>query len=206
MIDSKFGRLTITAPIIKGDGRKRWQCKCDCGKIIAVRDCHIKSGRSKSCGCLSVELFTKRVKKHGLSNKTPEYDAWLGMIKRCYNTGDWNKAGVRNYSGRGITVCQAWLDSFEAFLSHVGKRPSAKHSLDRIDNNKGYEPGNVRWADNITQSENRRTNLVITLDGESKPLSRWCRIFGIPYGTAISRIRRGWSHRNAILTPIKKRC
>jgi hypothetical protein len=105
-------------------------------------------GKSRSCGCLRIEQSTK----HGLW-KTPEFRSWSSALSRCYNKND---GGYANYGGRGITVCEVWRRDFFAFYKYIGSRPSPKHSLDRINVNKGYEPGNVRWATIGEQMRNRR--------------------------------------------------
>ena len=140
LVDKVFGRLTVIQE--KGRDKNRnvlWECLCDCGKTWFVRSIDLNGGRVKSCGCLKGE-------KHGYIKgdvKPPTYNAWLGMKARCTNP---NCKDYHNYGGRGITVHPTWVNSFSTFLTDVGERPSKEFSLDRIDNNKGYEPGNVRWA------------------------------------------------------------
>lgn len=125
--------------------------------------------------------------------KTPEYIAYMNMIHRCYNV---DRPGYENYGGRGIKVALKWLVSFENFLADMGIRPEG-HSIDRIDNNKGYEPGNCRWATREEQNKNRRIRTVntfeknlITIDGETKFLSHWCRELGISHTTIWNRVRK----------------
>jgi DNA-binding CsgD family transcriptional regulator len=127
--------------------------RCDCGteKDIATK----KLGRVMSCGCFHKVSASQRATKHGRTG-TPEYITWASMKVRCYKPSNKNYV---NYGGRGITVCPEWLDDFEAFLAYMGPRPSPKHSIDRIDNDGNYEPGNVRWADRYVQSRNRRPQL-----------------------------------------------
>jgi hypothetical protein len=119
------------------------------------------------------------------------------MKERCTNTA------FKNYGGRGISVCQRWADSFEVFISDMGPRPSPKHSIDRIDNDGNYEPGNCRWATNLEQARNRRTNRVITLDGESLCLVDWAKRTGVDHRTISERLRKGWDERRAVLTPAR---
>lgn len=148
----KFGRLVVlerannTSPVY-------WRCLCDCGKTHNVQGAHLKTGNVTSCGCFANEITSVRSKKHGLHN-TPEYKTWQQMKERCFNQSgkDYNR-----YGGRGITVCQDWANSFERFFEHVGWRPENCKSLDRIDNNGHYEPGNVRWATPAEQARNTRT-------------------------------------------------
>lgn len=105
------------------------------------------------------------------------------------------------YGGRGITVCQEWAGSFEDFYRHVGPRPSAEHSIDRIDNERGYEPGNVRWATKVEQSHNRRGLHTIEVDGKVQTITDWAREKGIHFSTISHRIARGMSERDAVMTP-----
>jgi hypothetical protein len=120
--------------------------------------------------------------------KTPEYRAWSAMKLRCANP---NNEQYHNYGGRGITVCDRWRQSFAAFLVDMGPRPSPRHSIDRIDNNGNYEPGNCRWATSREQNRNRRNNIVLTHDGRTMCLADWARELGVPRGTLLARYRDG---------------
>lgn len=132
--------------------------------------------------------------KHGLSY-TPEYRAWQTMRLRC--TDPTNPAWA-NYGGRGITVCDAWLNDPAAFVAHIGPKPSLKHELDRIDNARGYEPGNVRWATRKVNCRNRRSNVRITIGTETLTLAEWCERNGVPRDTARKRIASGWPAQDAV--------
>jgi len=140
-------------------------------------------------------------KTHGMSG-TPEYRAWATMRQRCNSL---THPEYRYYGGRGITVCESWDDSFEAFFCAMGRRPTSKHSLDRIDNFKGYSPTNCRWATRLEQANNTRFNRRIEYDGRSQTLAEWSRETGIPSHTIISRLDRGkWSVSRAPSTPSRK--
>lgn len=153
----KFERLTVVkrAKGYIGKG-SYWHCKCDCGNEIIVRAQSLKDGQTKSCGCLNKELAIKRFTKHGhaqTEKQHPLYKAWVNMKTRCINP---NSTGYEDYGGRGIRICQRWMDSFENFLEDMGEKPSPMHTLDRIDVNGDYCPGNCRWATQTTQSRNQR--------------------------------------------------
>lgn len=132
-----------------------WQCRCDCGRMVAIRASNLVSGQTKSCGCrrAAAAIANGRARMtHGMS-RSPEFNAWHKMLDRCLNS---RSRWFRHYGGRGIRVCDQWRDSFVAFLTDMGRRPDPKLSLDRIDNDGHYEPGNCRWATASEQVKNRR--------------------------------------------------
>ena len=136
---------------------------------------------------------------HSVTKTTPTYNSWAGMFQRCNNQK--NPAYTR-YGGRGIAVCSQWqgADGFARFLSDMGVRPEGK-TLDREDADGNYEPVNCRWATPQQQSENKRNNVLVTIDGETQPLSFWCEAFGIEYKTASNRIHLGWDPVKSVSHP-----
>ena len=160
-IGVQFGRWTVIAPAANDNrNRKRVVCKCSCDKqtVRLVRYFSLVTGRSQSCGCLQREKVSPIAEQIGKENTkhgqylTAEYRAWCGMKNRCTNP---NNKDYERYGARGITVCPEWMDSFEQFFLDMGPRPPGM-SLDRIDNDSGYEKSNCRWTDAKTQANNRR--------------------------------------------------
>jgi len=136
-----FNQLTIIerAENTK-QGKARWVCRCTCGKISTIDGANIRNGHTKSCGCFAKESLEKNRYRHGMAH-TSEYGIWCNILQRCNNPND---KAFKDYGGRGITICDEWKNDFMAFYNHVGKRPSPKHSIDRINNDGNYEPNNVR--------------------------------------------------------------
>ena len=148
----RFGRLSVVRREGSiGAGFAAWKCQCDCGNEVLVDVGRLRAGRTRSCGCLARECAAARKRTHGMTGSRA-YKTWVMMIQRCTNP---RYPNYKNYGARGITVCQRWRESFEAFLADMGNRPSGL-TLDRKDNDGHYEPGNCRWADALTQVRNRR--------------------------------------------------
>lgn len=167
-----------------------WLCICDCGNEKTIIASNLIRNLTGSCGCLHKELTSKSRTKHGMRN-TAEYNTWARMKARCENI---NSKDYPRWGGRGIGVCKRW-SSFENFLKDMGERPSNKHSLDRIDNNKNYHPSNCRWADAKTQANNRRRRgnlILVKYQGIVKPLIDWADALGINYSTLQWRYKQGW--------------
>lgn len=197
----KYARLTVLEEHGRSnDGKVLWKCRCDCGNITITTGRAIFYGRTRSCGCLMREMAAQKHKTHGMS-KSPEYKTWTGMINRCENP---SQKCFKHYGGRGIKIHASWRRSFENFLRDVGPKPSPKHELERADNNKGYEPGNVVWATRHEQLRNNRRNRLVTIDGITKPITDWANEFEIKLSTVYSRLLKGWSEVDSLRKPLLK--
>lgn len=198
---TRFDRLVV----LEDEHSQRVRVKCDCGERRTVQRAGLRNGTTRSCGCLQRELASSAKLKHGGVGSLT-YKSWNNMVQRCTNP---RNTAFANYGGRGITVCDRWRTSFEAFLADVGERPSRSHSIDRIDNDRAYERGNVRWASRLVQSNNQRPKRAseqrarfITYAGERLTITQWSQRQGIPVAQISQRIRRGWPLQRALLTPV----
>lgn len=178
-----------------------WHCICDCGQKVTTRGQNLRAGDTKSCGCLNQEMRRLSHLKHGLYS-IPEYWVWHSAKDRCHNPND---AKFKHYGGRGIQMCQEWRDSFTAFIANMGRRPKGKYTLDRIDNDGDYEPGNCRWATYAEQNRNNRRTRFLTFQGETHCLSDWATKLGMCRATLDGRFRLGWSIEEAFTAPLHSR-
>lgn len=176
--------------------------RCECGTIKRMRYDSVKAGTIKSCGCK--RKYFAQINKHykHAGHGTRLYNIYNKMKARCY---DPNYSEAKYYGERGITVCEEWRNSFEIFRDWaMAHGYNDDLSIDRIDTNKGYSPDNCRWATPIEQSRNKRSNIRITYNGETKCLKEWCDALNLPYGTIGARIRRGWEPERALTEPLGK--
>lgn len=199
LINNRFGRLIV---VEKGLATHKLVCQCDCGNRKEVSMYSLLNGDTKSCGCLSAEKARERA-VHGKSG-TSEHNIWKTIKQRCYNK---NLPSYKRYGARGIKMSLRWKNSFSNFITDMGSRPSFKHSIERIDNNKGYCKSNCRWATMKEQCGNRRNSAFVTLNGETKIISDWCKFYDIKISTVYSRINRNkdWGYEKIFSTPVIKK-
>lgn len=203
-VGERFGKLTVVSADATVTGRhKKSLCVCVCGTTKSYYVSNLTGGKSTSCGCKSAETLDKiriGATKHGMS-RTKTYKAWASMKGRCLNS---YYANYSDYGGRGIIVCERWLESFENFYADMG-HSSVNTSLDRIDNDGNYEPSNCKWSTDTEQQNNKRVTTLITAKGKTQTLSKWCLETGLDPQLVRNRIKlHGWSESDAVNTPKKK--
>lgn len=192
LVGKKFGRLSVVK--FHGyfsPGKAQWLCNCTCGtKNKVVYGYNLKNGNSRSCGCMRIES-TKISNSTHHKSRTPEYEIYCGILSRCFNK---KNARYPLYGKRGIKVSQRWLGrkGFINFLEDVGYRPSSKHSIERIKNDKSYSPGNCCWATQKQQCRNKRTNRIVEYKGKRTCLKQLCEELEIPYSRTWWRLNAGW--------------
>jgi hypothetical protein len=188
-----YGRLTVLSRAENtARNQAQWNCLCQCKNIAVVSSISLKTGHSSSCGCYRKELRSTQ----GGGSGTKEHNSWKSMVSRCTRKADKDYC---RYGAAGVTVCTEWLSDFQAFLFHIGPKPTDRHSIDRIDNTKGYEPGNVRWATSIEQSANRKNTAMVEYQGVVQPLALLARAHGLAPKVVNSRVvRYGWSVEKAL--------
>lgn len=200
-----FGRLTvISLHATGGRGRhSRWLCRCICGNETVVTSNNLKCGGTISCGCLQKELAAAKRKTHGMTHH-PLFNSWQQMNGRCYNENNHNYA---NYGARGVGVHEEWRHSFPSFLEHVSMLPNYEKegfSLDRINNNGNYCPGNVQWATSRQQNRNNRNTRSLIHDGRIQGVSAWAEEYNLKPSILYHRLQREWDIERALTTPARK--
>jgi hypothetical protein len=190
----QYGNLTVLGQAGTNRHQKRlWKLRCACGKETVKVASSVKSGHTTSCGCAAKKGGNIR---HG-HRYHPLYATWCNMKARCDNA---NHPAYKNYGGRGITYDPSWTE-FPSFLNDVGTPPFEKATLDRIDNDGHYCPENVRWADRVTQRRNSRQISAVEINGETKILTDWCKVYGITIGAIHRRLKKGEDLVSAITRP-----
>jgi hypothetical protein len=206
----RFGRWTVVGYSHKarepyGGLAHFWMCKCDCGSERPVRQNNLLSGKSQSCPCVKIDKIRARSTIHGkaMRGKThPVYRSWQSIMKRCY---DPKQRGFKYWGGRGITVCERWKTS-TGFIDDMLPIWKPGTSIDRIDNNGNYEPGNVRWANKQEQNSNTRRNRRIEFNGETKTIKQWSETIGGSASLVSDRLKWGWTIEEALTTPPRAIC
>lgn len=186
----RFGRLFV----LRREPGSKWLCHCDCGNDVIVSGCNLKSGNTSSCGCYAKEHTKKVVSTHGLSS-SPLFSVWTDMKGRCQNS---HRKCFQYYGARGIKVCDEW-STFKPFYEWAmknGYKPGL--SIDRIDVNGDYCPDNCRWATKELQANNTRSNLYLTIDGETHTAAQWSRKYGVCASTISYRYKKGWTDRECV--------
>lgn len=182
-------------------GQSLWRCKCDCGNEALVTGYDLRGARSKSCGCLQREAASKSQKTHGES-KTKLHSHWTAMKQRCLNK---NSSCYYKYGGRGISVCDEWLDYNNFMLWAISNGYKDGLTIDRINYNGNYEPSNCRWVDAKSQANNKRSNHWITYNGKTQTMMQWAEELGINYYVIRSRLNSyHWSVEKTFTTPVRK--
>lgn len=198
IIGERYGRLVVVERLPSKGGRTQWRAVCDCGGEYKGQSNSLRTGLTKSCGCLNKEMSSARAKiniTHGKSNSAT-FKCWQSMKRRCFDMG--HKSYPR-YGGRGITICERWM-KFENFLADMGIRPK-NLSLDRIDNNGNYTPENCKWSSAKEQARNRSSTRMISCGGEVKTLTEWAESIGFSKESLHRRLSAGWSIEKALATP-----
>lgn len=197
-VGQTFNELTVLSRAPQRNRKKGtviWYCRCSCGREAEVPSDNVRNGHTKSCG----HLVGKPDEQHGRWG-CPEYKIWDAMIQRCTNP---NSTRYADYGGRGICVCDRWRQSFSAFAEDMGDRPSRRHSLERLNNDGMYEPGNVVWATMHRQSRNKRTNRYIERNGVKKTVVDWADEAGMPRHVLQGRVKLGWDFDRALSEPVE---
>lgn len=210
---TRFGRLTVIGeaePAVQPSGKvvRRLECGCDCGNKVGVRVYHLLNGNTQSCGCLHTEKVKQANWVHGQAlhgKRSHVYKLWCNIKARSV-TG--SAATAHDYLGRGITMYEPWVSSFEMFNAWVndnlGERPEGC-SLDRVDNNGNYTPGNLRWATRKEQNNNTRNNRFLVVNGVTLTCTQWAEEVGISTKTLRSRLfRSNWPVEKALTTPVRR--
>ena len=206
---NKYGRLTAVKPTAKRTASHgvKWECICECGKIVFASTNALNKGNTRSCGCLRNELTAERNRKrqttHGMS-KSRLYRIWANMLQRCKNP---KTDRYQSYGGKGVRVCSVWHEFAEFYDWAMQNGYEEALSIDRLDVNGNYEPNNCRWVNAKTQMSNKSNNRILSVCGITKTMSEWAECTGINVSTIAMRLRNGWSEERAVSKPVNgKEC
>lgn len=194
LIGERFGRLTVISKNGKTKwGNVTWKCACDCGKTVIIPGGHLKSGHTKSCGCLAYDMHVEQLETHGYTTggKPRTFTIWRGMKARCLNP---KSISYKNYGARGISICHEWR-SFKAFHEWaIANGYSDGLQLDRIDNEGNYCPSNCRWVTRTENARNTRATRLITLNGKTQCAAAWIKELGISKSTFYKALHKGQTY------------
>lgn len=210
LVGNSYGRLKVLERLGPGTLREiHWLCQCECGNLSTPTTSSLTGGHTESCGCLGREKVvaanTGRSKYNGFNSDSRIYKIWHGIKQRCYNP---NCGDSRNYGGRGIAMWPGWYTDIQAFADYVKEAPSPKHTIDRIDNDGDYAPGNIRWGTKKQQANNTRTNHRITYKGRTQTLTEWSEETGVSCAAITYRLYRRnprMTIEKAFCTPMQER-
>jgi hypothetical protein len=189
LVGQKFGNAIVLKRVANKGGRVAYLCKCDCGNEFVTTALNLKSGDTKSCGCIRAKMLSSRNERHGKS-KTRLYRIWLGIKKRCTNK---NESCYKNYGGRGIKICDEWVNNYPAFETWANANGYNENlTIDRIDVNGNYCPNNCRWITKQEQGYNKRNSRFIEYNNKKRTVAEWAKELGINYDTIHLRLQRGW--------------
>ncbi len=207
LVGNKFDRLTVisfhhTGVNKSGRGQKQrwWLCRCECGKEVLHPTGRLRARSVKSCGCYRSDFARIKFTTHGKS-KTREYVTWHSMIQRCYYC---KRDSYNDYGGRDITVCKRWLTSFDNFYADMCKKPTPKHTIERIDPNGNYTPENTIWLEAHLQQENTRRSVSITWQGETHGFKFWADKFGVDVRTIRKRYYKSNLRPPELFSPTRR--
>lgn len=205
----RFGRLVALGPVeriyLKPRGTAvKWLCRCDCGKETVVFAQCLRNKNTKSCGCLNEERRSAKLAAqvtHGLTD-SPEFWVWNAAKRRCHSPND---KSYKNYGARGIKMCKRWRDDFGAFIEDMGRRPGPEFTLERVNNDLGYEKSNCAWKTRIAQANNTRRNKLLHAFGKTQTIAQWSREVGIAQGAIATRLELGWTVEQALTEASRRR-
>lgn len=192
----KYARWTL----VENEGRW-WKCRCDCGNVKWVEGRNVRAGKSKSCGCYQKEMSWVVRPTARSKTETRTWHCWRDMIRRCHQK---HRRDYADYGAKGIRVSKEWRASFQTFVSDMGLKPDGL-TLDRIDNTKGYNKENCRWATRAQQYNNRGDNVYVVWKGRRYTMMQVAQLTRKPYGRLMSRFRRGYTIEQAVSLPLHKR-